>query len=1170
MCAVFKSRDLRFGDIVALKTLHQPDPNSLYRLKQEFRALSAIDHPNLVSFYELVGSPEGWFVTMELVEGQDFQQWCRRTDTGSLHRFDQFRLRSALRQLAEGVATLHESGHVHRDLKAENVLVTSSGRVVILDFGLVLEYDTEFTEGTLHQNLAGSAAYMSPEQSLGEAVGPASDWYSVGVMLYEALTGKWPYEGNIYEILMAKHEGDPVPPAVLVPDVPADLNRLCMALLRRRPSERIGVTQILAQLASRRPMLDVSAAHDFNTRINLFAELKRCFDQSCAEGARVCRVSGEAGVGKTGIIREFIRRLKREGGPHALKGRCYEWERVPHKALDGVLDNLSRVYRRNSSLRTDTIADEDLGCLGDAFPVIRRVDSLDRELPKECASWSRHKKREASLRGFCGLLKVAAEVAPVLIFLDDVQWGDVQSAAFLSEAVVALREVPILTLICDDGADTGGFVQTCVRTLEMAEIGISHVEVKPLPLDEAAAVAGSLLRMPSHRDVVQQIARTAAGAPARIVELSRLQLVRSAGDTIRGEPSAFDSVGASTIAGLSSGALRLLHLIAIAGGAILTDVVIGAAALGEDSFDALSTLRAHQLVDVTAWISEDRVEIASPEVRDYLVSRLQSGELERLYYDLAIALELSDEEEPRSLVRYYLGAGHYARASLVAMRAASGAAAREEYSEVAWLLDRSLDLGTWSPAEQRALYVRLGVARSRVGVGGQVARIYEAAMDPREPAGYQRAALEQWLAAGSVERGIGLLRSLLQRHGWPRLGSYLWRRITSRWWDRDFPWPEPTENADIQESFVCDAVTGAALALSWTDRELGYRLVMAARSRLSRGVGREQVPRLYANNAFYHSLRSTEAVDDLTQCEEIASGAGSHELLAYSRLVEGQIALIRGQWIDALLTAGAAEQILEDHAREQLWLHRIAKFIVLKAQLYRGDWSSVSDHLRTLRGSLDEEENPLWATLVTAGLGAWVRMAEDEAALGAREVVEVLRFWPTTEFWVPHAYSITALGNLYLYLDEPDEAWALLRSSWRLICAQRAQLDPTTRADLHLLRAKVALAMAKRGSGRARWCAIARESMNLAAQEDLVWIWAMVSVLEAFIERMEGKGDGNERLREAYSRFTECDMQIHAAILSIVLKGELEDAVAARNWLSEQGVRDLRQFAAVMLPTFDE
>jgi hypothetical protein len=1170
MCAVFKSRDLRFGDVVALKTLHQPDANSLYRLKQEFRALSGIDHPNLVSFYELVGSREGWFVTMELVEGQDFQQWCRRTDTGILHRFDEIRLRSALRQLAEGVATLHESGHIHRDLKAENVMVTSAGRVVILDFGLVLEYDTEFTEGTLHQHLAGSAAYMSPEQSLGESVGPASDWYSVGVMLYEALTGKWPFEGNIYEILMAKHERDPVAPASLVPDVPADLNRLCMALLRRRPSERLEVRQILAQLASRRPMLDSSAAYDFNTRIDLFAELKRYFDQACSQGALVCRVSGAPGVGKTGIVREFIRRLKREGTPHALKGCCYEWERVPHKALDGVLDNLTRVFRRHPDLDTSQLRDEELGCLGELFPVIHRVESLERKLPEACVSWPRSKRREAALRGFCGLLRAAAETAPVLIFLDDVQWGDVQSAAFLSEALVALKDVPLLTLICDNGADTGGFIQTCARTLEREQIRIARIDVQPLPLDEAAAVAGSLLRMPSHRDVVQQIARTAAGAPARIVELSRLELVRNAGETIRGEPSAFDSVGAATIASLPAGALRLLRLIAIAGGSVLTDVVIGAAALGENSFDALSTLRAHQLVDVTAWIYEDRVEIAAAEIRDFVVSRLQARELKQLYYDLAIALELSDAEVPRSLVRYYLGAGHYAKASLVAMRAAHGASARQEYSEVAWLLDRALNLGTWSPVEQRALYVRLAAARARVGVGGQVARVYEAAIDPKEPTDFQRAAMEQWLAAGEVERGTALLRALLHHYGWPRLGSLLWQRLTSRWWDREYAWPEASEQPDLNESFICDTANSAALALSWTDRRLGYRLMMASRSRLSMGVGPKQLARIYANDALYRAQRNRETLDQLALCERIASDLGSHEVLAYGRLIEGQIALIQGQWIEALLAAGEAEQVLDDHCPEQLWQHRLAKFVVLKAQLYRGDWSSVSEHLRSLRGSLDAEENPLWATLITAGLGAWVRMAEDEAELGAREVVEVLRCWPTTEFWVPHAYAITALGSLYLYLDEPEEAWALLRSSWRLICGQRAQLDPTTRADLCLLRAKVALALAKRGGRREHWLSIARESMNLAAREDLVWTWGMVSVLEAFIERMQAKGDGVERLREAYSRFQEIDMQIHSAILSIVLEGTLEDALAARNWLSEQGVRDLRRFASVMLPTFSE
>src|SRR6266540_680047 len=266
---VYRAVDRERNIPVALKTLRHVAAKALVRFKQEFRALADVSHPNLVTLYELSSHEDQWFFTMELVDGVNFL-WYVRGDTypnegestsglsslSSPGLYDAFeparadtsarkavpagalnleRLRHALPQLAEGVLALHGAGKLHRDIKPLNVLVTHEGRVVLLDFGLVTELVPEYTHTV---DAVGTPAYMSPEQGAGLPLTEASDWYNVGAMLYQALTGRLPFAGPLLEVMRQKQGCEPAAPRELAPDVPGDLDALCRDLLHRDPEMR--------------------------------------------------------------------------------------------------------------------------------------------------------------------------------------------------------------------------------------------------------------------------------------------------------------------------------------------------------------------------------------------------------------------------------------------------------------------------------------------------------------------------------------------------------------------------------------------------------------------------------------------------------------------------------------------------------------------------------------------------------------------------------------------------------------------------------------------------------------------------------------------------------------------------------------------------------------------
>ncbi|EDM76186.1 serine/threonine protein kinase, partial [Plesiocystis pacifica SIR-1] len=363
MGEVFLAQRLSDQRRFALKVLSQTHAARLYRFKREFRALADVRHDNLVALEELVVMPDGRaFFTMEVVEGVAFVDYVRQgVGNGQLPNL--VRLNRALRQLITGVRHLHRAGFVHRDLKPSNVLITREGRVVILDFGLISELaqpsHPSSDEGmTRDGQIMGTPAYMAPEQA-GEANhGPPVDYYAVGVMLFECLTGTLPFRGQILDILIDKRHGSvPSLRERLHESAPSSktfeaLEDLCRRALSPAPGERPKAEAWLAALGVAGSPSPASASAPRAASGNQApfvgreAELAVLRDALATIRSRLepvaVHIRGDSGLGKSALVLRFLDQARAEApGLAVLRGRCLERESVPYKGIDAVVDALA-------------------------------------------------------------------------------------------------------------------------------------------------------------------------------------------------------------------------------------------------------------------------------------------------------------------------------------------------------------------------------------------------------------------------------------------------------------------------------------------------------------------------------------------------------------------------------------------------------------------------------------------------------------------------------------------------------------------------------------------------------------------------------------------------------------------------------------------------------------
>jgi predicted ATPase len=629
MGVVYEAFDRQDQALVALKTIvanHPAVAENLYRLKQEFRAAADLQHPNLIRFGELASHEGQWFFTMELVRGCTFLEYVRPKGDdarGAPYAFDEQRLRAALAQVTSALAAIHGAGQIHRDVKPSNVLVTDEGRVVVLDFGLMTALAGPGT-AQLEEGPIGTPDFMAPEQIEDTEVGPAADWYALGSMLFVALTGRTPFVGGPVDVMTAKMQTAAPAPSTIAPGIPADLDALCVELLRPFAEHRPSAGSIRSRLglpaaeSGAQPVADSTPT--FIGRAKELADLTRAFGDAVAERGGAVSIEGEPGIGKSALVQAFLATVRDDA--LVLSGRCYEQESVPFKGIDSIVDALSQFLLALPESQARSLLAEGVRFLATVFPVLNRVP-----LVAETTSNARSIDNPLALReqAFGELERLFARLSRrrrVIVFLDDLQWADRDSIALLHRL---LRQDPPIPFLFLTTMRTGvglppGANELLEDAARIALSGLSRSECGLLCSTLWQAGGGSPDSVPDQ----EALARDAGGHPLYLSELLR---AARRGEEPQVRPGKLTEVLWQRIQERDPLERRFLEVLALAGAPLAYDVVARAAELDVGECQTrLGSLRAAQLVLVSRRGGERLVVPYHDRVRESVLAHRMNGD----------------------------------------------------------------------------------------------------------------------------------------------------------------------------------------------------------------------------------------------------------------------------------------------------------------------------------------------------------------------------------------------------------------------------------------------------------------------------------------------------------------------------------------------------------------
>jgi tetratricopeptide (TPR) repeat protein len=785
MGIVFRATDLELQREVAVKVVSESaTADAGQRLLREARSAAALNHPHIVSVYdvgEALGMP---FLVMELVNGPNLTK---------VRSIELPRVIEIAGQICAALEHAHANHIVHRDLKPDNVLLSTpdaAGMVKLADLGLALPgHGARISRaGTI----VGTAAYMAPEQALGQTVDGRTDLYALGVLLYELTTGRVPFSGDDPLAVVSQHVHAPVvPPRALKPDLPHALERVIMRLLEKDPALRFATAAETAvalrgslivrdddgedEAAATVAILDALSRGKMVGRIAELAEAKELWRRARDGRGHAVLISGEPGAGKTRLAREVTVQAAVDGAV-VLTGGCYEFEATtPYLPFVEAFRRFMREEKDDAKLRE---------LLGDNAPQIAKLASEVESRLGPFPARAELQPHEERLLFFDAVSQVFANLARpkgLLFYADDLHWADRGTLSLLGHLLRQLRDHRVLIV--------GAYRETELdraHPLSKALVDwnrerfATRIALRRFEPAETSAQLGALLGESVSADFGEAVHRETEGNPFFVEEVLKALIEqgsvrRESGRWRRSElgelviPQSVKEAIGNRLDRISPESNDVLRAAAVLGKTFtFGELMATAGDRTEDTvLDGLDEAVSAQLI---AGGSGDSFTFTHDKIREVLYEELNPIRRRRLHRQAAEALERHREGADQAVERlayHFIEAGDYEHGLGYAKQAAAEAERLFAYEEAIAAHGRARDcaealgLRDEQMAEEEAIGKAYMLHGDMILAGEHFERALNLASDPKTRARLQCQAASS-LAVKGDQRGLTYLQEALK------------------------------------------------------------------------------------------------------------------------------------------------------------------------------------------------------------------------------------------------------------------------------------------------------------------------------------------------------------------------------------------------------------------------